>query len=255
MEIILLERIEKLGQMGDVVKVKPGYARNFLLPQGKALRANKSNLERFETEKAQREADNLSRRSEAETEAGKMDKLAVSMVRAASEMGQLFGSVTSRDIADAVTEAGFTITRNQVVMEKAIKTLGLHDTRVRLHPEVSVTVTVNVARSLDEAKTQLETGVAVTGMMDDDDDDLDAGYEAAEDAAADEAPSTPLLTRHRPKRLPLRMARKAEQAFCHHLPQTDMEKPGSAPAFLYAKRRDRSLRGFFDLSPHSTAFT
>ena len=191
MEIILLERVEKLGQMGDVVKVKPGYARNFLLPQGKALRANKNNLERFETEKAQREADNLSRRSEAETEAGKMDGLAVSMVRAASEMGQLFGSVTSRYIAEAVTEAGFTITRNQVVMEKAIKTLGLHDTRLRLHPEVSVTVTVNVARSLDEAKTQLETGVAVTGMIDDDDDDdMDAGYEAeaaAEAAPADEA--------------------------------------------------------------------
>jgi len=191
MEIILLERVEKLGQMGDVVKVKPGYARNFLLPQGKALRANKNNLERFETEKAQREADNLSRRSEAETKAGKMDGLAVSMVRAASEMGQLFGSVTSRDIAEAVTEAGFTITRNQVVMEKAIKTLGLHDTRLRLHPEVSVTVTVNVARSLDEAKTQLETGVAVTGMIDeDDDDDMDAGYEAeaaAEAAPADEA--------------------------------------------------------------------
>ena len=190
MEIILLERVEKLGQMGDVVKVKPGYARNFLLPQGKALRANKNNLERFETEKAQREADNLSRRSEAETEAGKMDGLAVSMVRAASEMGQLFGSVTSRDIAEAVTEAGFTITRNQVVMEKAVKTLGLHDTRLRLHPEVSVTITVNVARSLDEAKTQLETGVAVTGMIDNDDDDMDAGYEAeaaAEPAPADEA--------------------------------------------------------------------
>ena len=193
MEIILLERVEKLGQMGDVVKVKPGYARNFLLPQGKALRANKNNLERFETEKAQREADNLSRRSEAETEAGKMDGLAVSMVRAASEMGQLFGSVTSRDIAEAVTEAGFTITRNQVVMEKAIKTLGLHDTRLRLHPEVSVTVTVNVARSLDEAKTQLETGVAVTGMIDDDDDDdMDAGYEA--EAAAKGAPADKAAT-------------------------------------------------------------
>ena len=193
MEIILLERVEKLGQMGDVVRVKPGYARNFLLPQGKALRANKGNLERFETEKAQREADNLSRRSEAETEASKMDGLAVSMVRAASEMGQLFGSVTSRDIAEAVTEAGFTITRNQVVMDKAIKTLGLHDTRLRLHPEVSVTVTVNVARSLDEAKTQLETGVAVTGMIEDDDDDMDAAFAAEkatpEAVASDEAPA------------------------------------------------------------------
>ena len=170
MEIILLERVEKLGQMGDVVKVKSGYARNFLLPQGKALRANKANLERFETEKAQREADNLSRRSDAETEAGKMDGLAVSMVRAASEMGQLFGSVTSRDIANAVTEAGYTLGRSQVIMETAIKTLGLHDIRVRLHPEVTVTVVVNVARSLDEAETQLKTGVAVTGMIDDDDD-------------------------------------------------------------------------------------
>ena len=196
MEIILLERVEKLGQMGDVVKVKPGYARNFLLPQGKALRANKANLERFETEKAQREADNLSRRSDAESEAGKMDGLAVSMVRAASEMGQLFGSVTSRDIANAVTEAGFTLGRSQVIMETAIKTLGLHDIRVRLHPEVTVTVVVNVARSLDEAETQLKTGVAVTGMIDDDDDDYRAGDAAvaeeaapAEAAASDEAAS------------------------------------------------------------------
>ena len=182
MEIILLERVEKLGQMGDVVKVKPGYARNFLLPQGKALRANKANLERFETEKAQREADNLSRRSDAESEAGKMDGLAVSMVRAASEMGQLFGSVTSRDIANAVSEAGFTLSRSQVIMETAIKTLGLHEIRVRLHPEVTVTVVVNVARSLDEAETQLKTGVAVTGMIDDDDD-----YRAGDAAAAKEA--------------------------------------------------------------------
>ena len=190
MEIILLERVEKLGQMGDVVKVKPGYARNFLLPQGKALRANKANLEKFETEKSQREADNLARRSDAETEAGKMDDLAVSMVRAASEMGQLFGSVTSRDISEAVTEAGFTITRNQVIMEKSIKTLGLHETRVRLHPEVTVTVTVNVARSLDEAETQLRTGVAVTGMIDDEDeaDEVEvAEVVVAEEAATDEA--------------------------------------------------------------------
>ena len=192
MEIILLERVEKLGQMGDVVKVKPGYARNFLLPQGKALRANKANLEKFETEKSQREADNLARRSDAETEAGKMDGLAVSMVRAASEMGQLFGSVTSRDISEAVTEAGFTITRNQVIMEKSIKTLGLHETRVRLHPEVTVTVTVNVARSLDEAETQLRTGVAVTGMIDGEDeaDEVEvAEVVVAEEAATDEAPA------------------------------------------------------------------
>ena len=185
MEIILLERVEKLGQMGDVVSVKPGYARNFLLPQGKALRANKGNLDKFETEKSQREADNLARRSDAETESGKMDRLAVSMVRAASEMGQLFGSVTARDIADAVTDAGFTINRTQVIMEKSIKTLGLHDTRVRLHPEVTVTVKVNVARSLDEAETQLRTGVAVTGLIDDYDDDDDI----VEEVAVEEAPA------------------------------------------------------------------
>jgi large subunit ribosomal protein L9 len=192
MQIILLERVEKLGQMGDLVTVKPGYARNFLLPQGKAMRANKANLERFEAEKAQREADNLQRRGEAETEAKKMSGLAISMVRAASEMGQLFGSVTSRDIAEGVTEAGFTIQRSQVVMDKSIKTLGLHDIRVTLHPEVAVTVVVNVARSLDEAKTQLKTGVAVTGGVQDVDDEPDAIAEAIAaveevEAAADEA--------------------------------------------------------------------
>ena len=168
MQIILLERVEKLGQMGDLVTVKPGYARNFLLPQGKALRANKANRERFETERSQREADNLSLRSEAEAESGKMAGLAVNMVRAASEMGQLFGSVTSRDIADAVTEAGFTIDRNQVIMDRSIKTLGLTDARVRLHPEVVVMIIVNIARSLAEAETQLETGIAVTGGITDD---------------------------------------------------------------------------------------
>ena len=165
MQIILLERIEKLGQMGDLVNVKTGYARNFLIPQGKALRANKSNMERFEAERAQREASNLALRKDAETEAAKMQDLAVSMVRAASEMGQLFGSVTSRDIAEAVTEAGFTITRNQVIMDRSIKTLGLTETRIRLHPEVSITVVVNIARSLAEAETQLKTGVAVTGEI------------------------------------------------------------------------------------------
>ena len=184
MQIILLERIEKLGQMGDLVNVKPGYARNYLLPQGKALRANKANTERFESERAQREADNLTKRSEAETEAKKMEGLAVNMVRAASEMGQLFGSVTSRDIAEAVTEAGFTITRSQVIMDRAIKTLGLTDTRIRLHPEVSVSVIVNIARSLAEAETQLKTGVAVTGEADDNDQQTASRAETGEDAAA-----------------------------------------------------------------------
>ena len=192
MQIILLERVEKLGQMGDLVNVKPGYARNYLLPQGKALRANKGNLERFESEKAQREADNLSRRGEAEAEATKMSGLAVSMVRAASEMGQLFGSVTSRDIAEGVTEAGFTIQRGQVIMDKSIKTLGLHDIRVSLHPEVSITVVVNVARSLDEAETQLKTGVAVTGGVQDIDDEPDAIAEAV--AAVEEVEAAEAAT-------------------------------------------------------------
>ena len=169
MQIILLERIEKLGQMGDLVNVKTGYARNFLIPQGKALRANKANMERFEAERAQREASNLERREDAEAEAAKMKDLAVSMVRAASEMGQLFGSVTSRDIAAAISEAGFNITRNQVIMDRSIKTLGLTETRIRLHPEVFITVIVNIARSLAEAETQLKTGVAVTGEIAGDD--------------------------------------------------------------------------------------
>jgi large subunit ribosomal protein L9 len=186
MQIILLERIEKLGQMGDLVNVKPGYARNYLLPQGKALRANKSNIERFESERAQREAVNLTQRSEAETEAKKMDGLAVNMVRAASEMGQLFGSVTSRDIAEAVTEAGFAIDRSQVVMDRAIKALGLTETRIRLHPEVSVSVIVNIARSLAEAETQLKTGVAVTGEVNNEVDDAPAEQQAS-DAEANAA--------------------------------------------------------------------
>jgi large subunit ribosomal protein L9 len=190
MQIILLERVEKLGQMGDLVNVKPGYARNYLLPQGKALRANKANLERFESERAQREADNLEQRKDAEVEATKMNGLAVNMVRAASEMGQLFGSVTSRDIAEAVTEAGFTITRDQVVLDKAIKTLGLTDVRIRLHPEVSVEIVVNIARTLEEAETQLKTGSAVTGDTDDTDDAEDlvaAAVEAVDAADSDDA--------------------------------------------------------------------
>tara|TARA_Y100000991_G_scaffold61121_1_gene45213 strand:+ start:409 stop:1062 length:654 start_codon:yes stop_codon:yes gene_type:complete len=186
MQIILLERVEKLGQMGDLVSVKPGYARNYLLPQGKALRANKANVERFESERSQREADNLTKRSEAEIEAKKMEGLTINMVRAASEMGQLFGSVTSRDIAEAITEAGFTIIRSQVIMDRAIKTLGLTDTRIRLHPEVSVSIIVNIARSLAEAETQLKTGVAVTGETNDAvgaDEQITAHTEQGDDTA------------------------------------------------------------------------
>ncbi|XDZ64590.1 50S ribosomal protein L9 [Alphaproteobacteria bacterium LSUCC0684] len=161
MEIILLERVENLGQMGDLVKVKPGYARNFLLPKGKALRATEENKKRFEGERAQLEADNLARKGEAEDMARKMEGLSVSLIRAASEMGQLYGSASSRDIADLVTDAGFTISKNQVDLNTAIKTLGLFDVRVVLHPEVSVNVTVNIARSADEAAEQQRLGRAI----------------------------------------------------------------------------------------------
>jgi len=153
-ELILLERVEKLGQMGQVVKVRPGYARNFLLPQRKALRATKENLAYFDTQRVQLEAANLTRRTEAEQVAKSAEALSVVVVRQAGESGQLYGSVTARDIADAVTAAGVTITRGQVVLDKAIKTLGLYKLRVVLHPEVSITVTVNVAQSAEEAEMQ-----------------------------------------------------------------------------------------------------
>ncbi len=162
MEIILLERIEKLGQMGDVVKVKPGFARNYLLPQKKALRATKANMEVFESQRAQLEADNLKRKEEAEAAAKKIEGMAVVMIRQAGDTGQLYGSVTARDIAEALTEAGATVSRSQVMQDNPIKVLGLHSVRVRLHPEVVVTVTANVARSTAEAEVQASTGHEIT---------------------------------------------------------------------------------------------
>lgn len=163
MDVILLERVEKLGALGQTVKVKPGYARNFLLPQGKALRATKENRARFEAERAAREESNAARRSEATGAAGKVDGASCVVIRQASESLQLYGSVTARDIAAAFTEAGTAIDRRQVIMDHAIKTLGLHKVRVALHPEVIVGVTVNVARSTDEAEVQARTGAAVAG--------------------------------------------------------------------------------------------
>jgi len=162
MEVILLERVERLGQMGEIVTVKDGFARNFLLPQKKALRATEGNKAAFEADRARLEAENLERRKDAEAVAAKMEGLKVVLIRAAGESGQLYGSVSSRDISDAVTEAGVAINRNQVVLDRAIKTLGLHDVVVRLHPEVAETVVVNIARSADEAETQFNTGSAVT---------------------------------------------------------------------------------------------
>ena len=153
-ELILLERVEKLGQMGQRVKVRPGYARNYLLPQKKALRATEANLAYFETQRAQLEANNLSRKTDAQAVAGKLEGLHVVLIRQAGESGQLYGSVSSRDIADAVTAAGFTVERQQIVLDRPIKTLGLHPMRVMLHPEVAVTVTANVAQSAEAAQMQ-----------------------------------------------------------------------------------------------------
>ncbi|WP_029013929.1 50S ribosomal protein L9 [Niveispirillum irakense] len=171
MDVILLERVEKLGQMGQVVKVKAGYARNFLLPKKKALRATKENLAYFETQKAQLEARNLELKKEAEIVAGKVNGLTVVVIRQAAESGVLYGSVTSRDVADAVTEAGTTISRGQVAIVDPIKTLGLFKVKVVLHPEVSVEVTVNVARSAEEATVQAQRGGMVVGRDDDEDEE------------------------------------------------------------------------------------
>jgi large subunit ribosomal protein L9 len=153
-ELILLERVEKLGQMGQVVKVRPGYARNYLLPRKKAMRATKDNLAYFETQRVQLEANNLARKADAEQVAAKLEGLYVVLIRQAGESGQLYGSVSARDIADAVTAAGFTVGRQQIVLDRPIKTLGLHPVRVMLHPEVAVTVTANVAQSAEAAEMQ-----------------------------------------------------------------------------------------------------
>ncbi|MCO8146409.1 50S ribosomal protein L9 [Rhodovulum tesquicola] len=154
MQVILLERVAKLGQMGEVVNVKDGYARNFLLPQGKALRASAANIARFEADKAQLEARNLETKKEAEALAAKLDGQQFVVIRSASDSGALYGSVTTRDVADAATADGFSVDRKQVVLTGPIKDLGLHDVTVTLHPEVEVTVQVNVARSAEEAELQ-----------------------------------------------------------------------------------------------------
>ena len=154
MDIILLERVAKLGQMGEVVSVKDGYARNYLLPQGKALRVNEANMARFEAEKAQMEARNLETRKEAEALGEKLDGQKFIVIRSASDGGSLYGSVTTRDAAEAATEAGFSVDKKQVVLRGPIKELGLHDVTVVLHPEVEATITLNVARSPEEAELQ-----------------------------------------------------------------------------------------------------
>ena len=187
-ELILLERVEKLGQMGQLVKVRPGFARNYLLPQKKALRATKENLAYFETQRAQLEANNLQRKTEAGEIGAKLEGLKAVVIRQAGESGQLYGSVAARDIAEAVTEAGFTIEKRQVVLERPIKTLGLHPVRIVLHPEVSVTVVANVAQSPEEASMQ-ERGIDPLRQRDE--DEFEEEERAAEPAAAGEVAENP----------------------------------------------------------------
>lgn len=154
MQVILLERVGRLGQMGDVVNVKDGYARNFLLPKGKALRATKENMEEFQKRRVQLEARNLELKKEAEAVAEKLNGQQFASIRQAGDTGQLYGSVSTRDIAELVKEGGFTVDRTQVILDRPIKTLGLHEVRISLHPEVEVKIVINVARSEEEAERQ-----------------------------------------------------------------------------------------------------
>jgi large subunit ribosomal protein L9 len=156
MEVILLERIEKLGTIGDVVKVKNGYARNFLLPRGKALRANESNRKVFEANREKIEAQNAERRTVAQKDAGTIDGVTIQLIRQASNVGHLYGSVTARDLAEALEAGGYKVAKNQIVLDRPIKSIGVQEVKVQLHPEVSVTITVNVARSPEEAELQAQ---------------------------------------------------------------------------------------------------
>ena len=164
MDVILLERIEKLGRIGDVVKVKNGYARNFLLPNGKALRANEANRKVFEANRARIETDNAERRTAAQADAKTIEGATIQLIRQASNTGQLYGSVSARDIVEALEAEGAHVTKSQVVLDRPIKAIGMHEVKVALHPEVSVTVKVNVARSPEEADLQAQ-GVDVMAQM------------------------------------------------------------------------------------------
>ena len=182
MQVILLERIGRLGQMGDIVKVRPGFARNFLLPQGKAMRATEANMKHFEVQRAQLEANNLQRKQEAEAVAGKLKGQRFVIIRQAGDSGQLYGSVSTRDVSDAVTAGGFTIDRGQVLLDRPIKNLGVHEIRVGLHPEVVVKIALNVARTQEEAERQA-AGEDVTKVK----DEYAAEYAAEQAAIAAEA--------------------------------------------------------------------
>jgi large subunit ribosomal protein L9 len=180
MQVILLERVGRLGQMGDVVTVKDGFARNFLLPQGKALRATEANRKRFEREKAQLEARDLELKTEAAAVSGKLDGQTFIIIRQAGDSGQLYGSVSTRDIAAAVTEGGFSIERHQVMLDRPIKTLGVHELRIALHPEVTPHVTMNVARSPDEAERQARGEAVTAKALSEAEEETEAAKRAAE---------------------------------------------------------------------------
>ena len=185
MEVILMERVARLGQMGDVVRVRDGFARNFLLPKGKALRSTEANRKRFERDKVQLEARNLEARKEAETVAEKLTGKIFIVIRQAGETGQLYGSVATRDVADAATAGGFTVERTQVRLDRPIKTIGMHQLIVALHPEVEVPITMNVARSADEAERQAK-GEDLSGRsaFDRDDEEPAAQPDVFEEGAA-----------------------------------------------------------------------
>ncbi len=196
MQVILLERIEKLGQMGDVVDVKPGYARNFLMPKGKALRATKDNLAQFEQRRGQLEATNIEKRSDAEALAEQAKEIACILLRQASDNAQLYGSVTARDIAQAISDSGVTVHRTQVMLDRPIKTLGIHTVRVALHPEVIIDTEVNVARTAEEAESQAEAAArgealpTLAAAESEEADEAVAAQEAPADASSDEPDGT-----------------------------------------------------------------
>lgn len=191
MEVILLERIARLGQMGETVRVKDGFARNYLLPRGKALRANEANKKKFEGQRAQLEARNLERKSEAQKVAETLDGKSFVVVRSAGETGQLYGSVSTRDIADLLTAGGFSVARNQIELNQPIKTVGLTNVAISLHPEVEATISLNIARSADEAERQaagerLDSAEAIYGDDINENARPDAFFDPNEDGFAEE---------------------------------------------------------------------
>jgi large subunit ribosomal protein L9 len=233
MQVILLERVEKLGQMGAVVKVKDGFARNFLLPRKKALRATKANIAQFEVQKAQLEARNLTLKKEAEGVATKLDKQTFVILRQAGESGMLYGSVSTRDISDAVSASGISLDRSQVVLDKAIKTLGQHPVKVVLHPEVRVGITLNIARTAEEAERQAKgENIALTAAQEAR-LEADALFESAE-AAAKAAMNDDEPVEAAPKAEPKKKKAAAEKA-----PKAEDAEPTEAKAETKKKKKEK----------------